>query len=168
MPSAVLSVLNFISSFQINGRNLFKLCLFFKILITPTQILELDQTQIIIFYRCRIAHVVVDVDVLDLNDNPPVFLNKPYQAIVSKQAAVNSKVIQVVAVDADKGSNGDIYYQFVRGSGEYFRVERKSGIISLRKKLDSYRKDYVITIAAYDGGSPSYSAEIPGKHCLLW
>ena len=112
--------------------------------------------------------MVVDVDVLDLNDNPPVFLNKPYYAIVSKQAAVNSKVIQVVAVDADKGSNGDIYYQFVRGSGEYFRVERKSGIISLRKKLDSYRKDYIITIAAYDGGSPSYSAEIPGKHCLLW
>ena len=112
--------------------------------------------------------MVVDVDVLDLNDNPPVFVNKPYSAIVSRQAAVNSKVIQVMAVDADKGSNADIYYQLVRGNGELFRVERKSGIISLRKKLDSYRKDYVITIAAYDGGSPSYSAEIPGKHCLLW
>lgn len=109
----------------------------------------------------RIAHVVVDVDVLDLNDNPPVFVNKPYSAIVSKQAAVNSKVIQVMAVDADKGSNADIYYQLVRGNGELFRVERKSGVISLRRGLDSYRKDYILTIAAYDGGSPPYSAEIP-------
>ena len=58
--------------------------------------------------------MVVDVDVLDLNDNPPVFVNKPYSAIVSRQAAVNSKVIQVMAVDADKGANADIYYQLVR------------------------------------------------------
>ena len=105
--------------------------------------------------------MVVDVDVLDLNDNPPVFVNKPYSAIVSRQAAVNSKVIQVMAVDADKGSNADIYYQLVRGNGELFRVERKSGIISLRRGLESYRKDYILTIAAYDGGSPPYSAEIP-------
>ena len=104
---------------------------------------------------------MVDVDVLDLNDNPPVFVNKPYYAIVSKQAAVDSKVIQVMAVDADKGSNADIYYQLVRGNGELFRVERKSGYISLRRQLESYRKDYILTIAAYDGGSPPYSAEIP-------
>ena len=91
---------------------------------------------------------MVDVDVLDLNDNPPVFVNKPYYAIVSKQAAVDSKVIQVMAVDADKGSNADIYYQLVRGNGELFRVERKSGYISLRRQLESYRKDYILTIAA--------------------
>ena len=38
---------------------------------------------------------------------------------------------------------------------------RKSGRISLRRKLDNYRKEYTLTIAAYDGGSPPYSAEIP-------
>ena len=40
---------------------------------------------------------------------------------------------------------------------------RKSGIISLRRGLEGYRTDYTLTIAAYDGGSPPYSAEIPVK-----
>ena len=113
------------------------------------------------FLGLRIAHVIVDVTVMDLNDNPPVFVNKPYHAVVSKEAAKDSRVIQVTALDRDKGSNGDIYYQLVRGNGELFKVGRKSGRISLRRKLDSYRKEYTLTIAAYDGGSPPYSAEIP-------
>ena len=109
----------------------------------------------------RIAHVIVDVTVLDLNDNPPVFVNKPYLAVVSKEAKANSPVITVTALDRDKGSNGDIYYQLVRGNGELFTVGRKSGRISLRRRLDSGRKEYTLTIAAYDGGSPPYSAETP-------
>ena len=60
--------------------------------------------------------MIVDVTVLDLNDNPPVFVNKPYLAVVSKEAKANSPVITVTALDRDKGSNGDIYYQLVRGN----------------------------------------------------
>ena len=74
--------------------------------------------------------MIVDVTVMDLNDNPPVFVNKPYHAVVSKEAAKDSRVIQVTALDADKGANGDIYYQLVRGNGELFKVGRKSGRIS--------------------------------------
>ena len=55
----------------------------------------------------------MDVTVLDLNDNPPVFVNKPYYAVVSRQAEQNSRVIRVTAVDADAGVNADIYYQLV-------------------------------------------------------
>ena len=104
---------------------------------------------------------MVDITILDLNDNPPVFVNKPYYAVVSKEASENTKVIQVTATDRDKGANADIYYQLVRGNGELFKVSRKSGVISLRRRLDSYRRKYTLTIAAYDGGSPPYSAEIP-------
>ena len=104
---------------------------------------------------------MVDIAILDLNDNPPLFLNKPYSAVVSKEASENTKVIQVTATDRDKGANADIYYQLVRGNGELFKVARKTGIISLRRRLDSYRKKYTLTIAAYDGGSPPYSAEVP-------
>ena len=102
---------------------------------------------------------MVDVTVLDLNDNPPVFVNLPYSAVVSKEASENTKVLQVTATDQDKAANADIYYQLVRGNGELFKVARKSGVISLRRRLDSARKEYTLTIAAYDGGSPPYSAE---------
>ena len=104
----------------------------------------------------RLAHVVVDITILDLNDNPPVFVNLPYQAVVSKDATANSKIIQVTATDQDKGANSDIYYQLVRGNGDLFKVAR-TGVISLKKGLESYRQQYKLTIAAYDGGSPPYS-----------
>jgi protocadherin Fat 1/2/3 len=39
----------------------------------------------------RIAHVVVEVSVMDLNDNPPMFVNQPYYAVISKEAARDSQ-----------------------------------------------------------------------------
>ena len=32
----------------------------------------------------RMAHVILYVNVIDLNDNPPIFINKPYYAVVSR------------------------------------------------------------------------------------
>ena len=32
----------------------------------------------------RVARVVVDVEVIDINDNAPIFINQPYYAILSK------------------------------------------------------------------------------------
>ena len=64
-------------------------------------------------------------------------------------------------MDNDKGPNGDIYYQLVKGNGELFRVGRKSGLITLRTDLtEDYNNEYTLTIAAYDGGTPPFSAEI--------
>ena len=72
-----------------------------------------------------------------------------------------SPTLKVHAVDNDRGPNGDIYYQLVKGNGELFRVGRKSGLITLRTDLtEDYSSEYTLTIAAYDGGTPPYSAEI--------
>ncbi|TRY62766.1 hypothetical protein TCAL_04907 [Tigriopus californicus] len=108
----------------------------------------------------RVAHVIVEVKVLDINDNPPMFTNQPYHAVMSKETKEDAHILRVSAVDQDTDANGDIYFQLVKGNGELFRVGRKSGQITLRKQLDNYRKDYRLTIAAYDGGSPPFSAEV--------
>lgn len=102
---------------------------------------------------------MVDVTVMDLNDNPPMFVNKPYYAVISRESERDTQVIQVTAVDLDKGSNSDIYYQLVRGNGDLFRVGRKSGRVTLKRKLNNARDDYILTVAAYDGGNPPYSSE---------
>ncbi len=116
----------------------------------------------------RVAHVIVDVEVLDMNDNAPQFVNLPYFAVVQRsRSSKDSSVIKVQAVDNDQGQNGDIYYQLVKGNGELFRVGRKSGLITLRSDLandvhgdDPYAaNEYALTIAAYDGGTPPFSAE---------
>ena len=45
--------------------------------------------------RPRVARAVIEVDVLDINDNAPAFVNRPYHAVMSKDAERDSTVIQV-------------------------------------------------------------------------
>ena len=108
----------------------------------------------------RMAHVIVYVKVIDLNDNPPIFINKPYYAVVSRGSPKDSVVLRVTAIDKDVGPNGEIYYQLANGKGDLFRVGRKSGLITLRSTLEGYQKDYKLKIAAYDGGTPPFSADV--------
>lgn len=56
------------------------------------------------------------------------------------------------AVDLDSGENGEVRYELMKGHGELFRVDRKTGEISLKQPLESHNKDYTLSIAAYDGG----------------
>ena len=108
----------------------------------------------------RMAHVIVYVKVIDLNDNPPIFINKPYYAVVSRGSPKDAVVLRVTAIDKDVGPNGEIYYQLANGKGDLFRVGRKSGLITLRSTLEGYQKDYKLKIAAYDGGTPPFSADV--------
>ena len=44
----------------------------------------------------RVAHVIVDIEVLDMNDNAPMFVNLPYFAIVQRsKSKKDSSVIKV-------------------------------------------------------------------------
>ena len=97
----------------------------------------------------RVAHTTLDVTVLDMNDNAPIFVNLPYFAMIQRdKSKKDASVIKVHAVDLDDGQNGDIYYQLVKGNGELFRVGRKSGLITLRTDMtDEYVNEYDITIA---------------------
>lgn len=44
----------------------------------------------------RVAHVVVNVTVLDINDNCPMFVNLPYYAVVSVDDEKGSVIINSV------------------------------------------------------------------------
>ena len=43
-------------------------------------------------------------------------------------------------------------YELIKGHGELFKVDRKSGEILLKQKLEGHNKEYQLIIAAYDGG----------------
>lgn len=45
--------------------------------------------------RPRVAHVLVNVTILDMNDNCPMFVNLPYYAVVSVDAIKGSLVYKV-------------------------------------------------------------------------
>lgn len=57
--------------------------------------------------------VIVNVD--DTNDNAPWFIGTPYSGRVFESAAVGTAVLQVTALDKDKGSNAEVVYHIESG-----------------------------------------------------
>lgn len=57
----------------------------------------------------------VIVNVVDTNDNAPWFVGPPYSRRVFESAAVGTAVLQVTALDKDKGSNAEIVYSIESG-----------------------------------------------------
>ncbi|XP_023289907.1 fat-like cadherin-related tumor suppressor homolog isoform X2 [Orussus abietinus] len=109
----------------------------------------------------RVAHAIVNVTVLDINDNCPMFVNLPYYAVVSVDAHKGDVITKVHAVDMDSGDNGEVRYELKKGHGELFKVCRKTGEISLKQNLEGHNREYQLTIAAYDGGITPCSVEVP-------
>lgn len=60
------------------------------------------------FGRPRVAHVIVNVTVLDINDNCPMFVNLPYYAVVSVDDQKGSVIAKVHAIDMDSSENGEV------------------------------------------------------------
>lgn len=110
--------------------------------------------------RPRVAHVIVNVTILDINDNCPMFVNLPYYAVVSVDDPRGQTITKVHALDADSHDNGEVRYEMKRGHGELFRVDRKTGEVILKQSLEGHNRDYELIIAAYDGGITPCSTDV--------
>ena len=64
-------------------------------------------------YRRNLARVIVNVE--DANDHSPYFTNPLYEASVFESAALGSAVLQVTALDKDKGENAELMYTIEAG-----------------------------------------------------
>nr|XP_034825226.1 fat-like cadherin-related tumor suppressor homolog [Maniola hyperantus] len=106
----------------------------------------------------RVAHARLHVAVTDVNDNCPVFVERPYAAAVAAGAAPGTAVLRVRAVDLDAHDNGEVRYEMKRGHGELFRVDRRSGQVTLKRTLDAHTALYTLVVAAFDGGTPACGA----------
>ncbi|XP_078320025.1 cadherin-23-like isoform X2 [Crassostrea virginica] len=76
------------------------------------------------------------VTVLDVQDTPPSFFNLPYSVAVQEDKAVGERVLQVTALDGDRGVPNDIRYTFVAGDYENFNVDPSTGWITIQRELD--------------------------------
>ncbi|XP_055744849.1 protocadherin alpha-3-like isoform X16 [Salvelinus fontinalis] len=104
------------------------------------------------------------VDVLDVNDNMPVFTKESYSVTLNENSPIGTTVIQVNATDLDEGSNGEIIYYF--GSNvnsklrDLFEVNAISGEIIVKEWIDFEIEDsYEIDIQASDKGSAPLTAD---------
>ncbi|XP_039976516.1 protocadherin alpha-3-like [Xiphias gladius] len=98
------------------------------------------------------------VEVLDVNDNLPVFTKDSYSVLLPENSPVGTTVIQVNATDLDDGLNGEVVYSFgsnVNGKlRKLFDIDGKTGEITVKGLIDFEEKDrYEIDIKASDKGS---------------
>ncbi|XP_059372777.1 protocadherin beta-15-like [Carassius carassius] len=97
------------------------------------------------------------IDVLDINDNVPVFTKDAYTVTLNENAPVGTTVVQVNATDLDEGQNGEVVYALgnnVKNNlRRLFKVNEITGEIILTDRLDFEVKDkYEIDIQASDKG----------------
>ncbi|XP_070826257.1 protocadherin Fat 3a isoform X7 [Chaetodon trifascialis] len=109
----------------------------------------------------HVARVMVRLQVEDINDNVPVFVGLPYYAAVQVDAEPGSPIFRVMAVDGDKGINGEVSYYLKDGHG-HFEINQQTGSLSLKRAFESdlSNMEYQIMIYARDGGYPPLSSTI--------
>jgi protocadherin Fat 1/2/3 len=70
----------------------------------------------------------VIVMVLDINDNPPEFATKYYNAVVQEISPVGTELVRVVATSKDSGVNAEISYSIIGGNEhKKFEINHKTG-----------------------------------------
>ncbi|XP_078500339.1 cadherin EGF LAG seven-pass G-type receptor 2 isoform X1 [Lissotriton helveticus] len=94
--------------------------------------------------------VVVQVTVLDVNDNPPVFEKDEFDIYVEENSPIGLVVARIVAMDPDEGTNAQIMYQIVEGNiPEVFQLDIFSGELTALMDLDyEARSEYIIVVQA--------------------
>ncbi|NXU85333.1 PCDGK protein, partial [Xiphorhynchus elegans] len=115
----------------------------------------------------RSAHVQIHIDVVDANDNAPVFNQSTYKASVRENTPSGTLVAQISAYDLDDGPNGDIIYSFSSHTPakvrELFALDSATGDLRVKGQLDyEEAKLYEIYLQAKDKGV------VPGvAHCKV-
>ncbi|XP_009997755.1 PREDICTED: cadherin EGF LAG seven-pass G-type receptor 1 [Chaetura pelagica] len=96
------------------------------------------------------ASVDIQVIVLDINDNPPVFEKDEFDIFVEENSPVGSIVARISAADPDEGTNAQIMYQIVEGNiPEVFQLDLLNGDLTALMDLDyESRTEYVIVVQA--------------------
>uniref|UniRef100_A0A182NH33 Cadherin domain-containing protein n=1 Tax=Anopheles dirus TaxID=7168 RepID=A0A182NH33_9DIPT len=101
--------------------------------------------------------VEIMVDVLDVNDNAPIFGQRSYTAVIPENVLVDTFVIAITAHDPDEGLGGEVRYDILN-EGEangLLQINPKTGEIKTKAMLTGKGRaePYELVIRAQDSGS---------------
>ncbi|XP_039600852.1 protocadherin-16-like isoform X2 [Polypterus senegalus] len=100
----------------------------------------------------RSSSVPVIINVMDVNDNPPVFGHTEYSIVLSEGAAAGTEILRLSASDLDSAPNAVVQYAILSGDEEkIFRVDEWTGSLKLLSPLDREgRAKYMVIVKASD------------------
>ncbi|KAF7228987.1 transcript variant X3 [Nothobranchius furzeri] len=103
---------------------------------------------------------MVVVQVIDVNDNAPMFVSTPFQATVLENMPIGYSVIHIQAIDSDSGENARLDYRLTDTMpGFPFTINNSTGWITVSEELDRETKEfYTFGVEARDHGIPVMSS----------
>uniref|UniRef100_A0A672YLY5 Protocadherin 2 alpha a 15 n=1 Tax=Sphaeramia orbicularis TaxID=375764 RepID=A0A672YLY5_9TELE len=104
------------------------------------------------------------VNVLDINDNAPIFSKDVYSVMLDENAPAGTTVLQVNATDLDNGPNGEVVYSFSNSMDQnilnLFDIDQTTGEITVKGSIDYEENErYEIEIEASDKGIAPLTSE---------
>uniref|UniRef100_A0A8C5FE03 Cadherin domain-containing protein n=1 Tax=Gadus morhua TaxID=8049 RepID=A0A8C5FE03_GADMO len=116
------------------------------------------------------SSVTIALQILDVNDNAPVFLKKSYEGYIVENNVQGVSIFTLIANDADWNQNARVSYILEDSSlngvpvSSYVSVSADSGVIHAVRSFDYEQiKDFQFRVKAQDGGSPPLSSNVSVK-----
>ncbi|XP_044058892.1 protocadherin Fat 4 isoform X2 [Siniperca chuatsi] len=102
-----------------------------------------------------VSSVRVYFNVLDVNDNPPVFSQDTFSTSLLEDTRVGTCFLSLNVSDKDDGHNGDLKLRVVGGEEEEVFLINSAGSLCLNTELDRERQSlYNLTVTANDCVQP--------------
>ncbi|CAL9706524.1 unnamed protein product [Knipowitschia caucasica] len=102
--------------------------------------------------------VRVYFNVLDVNDNPPIFNTTVYSASVSENVPPGASLVTVGATDADDGLNAQLLYTIASGDPMGHFTMSKDGVLKSKKALDREKQSFYNLVITVNDLAPSAMA----------
>ncbi|KAE8285645.1 Protocadherin Fat 4 [Larimichthys crocea] len=99
--------------------------------------------------------VRVYFNILDVNDNPPIFNTSVYSTSVSESLPPGSSIVTVGATDADDGLNAQLLYRIASGDPQGHFVITKEGVLQTKKALDRETQSFYNLMVTVNDLAPS-------------
>ncbi|XP_040201060.1 protocadherin Fat 2 [Rana temporaria] len=104
--------------------------------------------------------VTVQIHLLDVNDNPPVFLQSNYSLVLQDNSPAGTSVLTLIATDKDSSKNGPPFnFQIMEGNEDNVFQISPDGVLSTTAVLSRGSKEkHVLKIKVSDNGIPHLSS----------
>ena len=105
----------------------------------------------------EVDRATVNVNILDLNDSPPVIV-QDQQGFLEENQLVKASEITFKASDADIGMNGKLRYRILTRQSD-FKIDIETGVVTATRTFDYETQDrYNLQIQVNDSAPPYYTA----------
>uniref|UniRef100_A0A667WI06 FAT atypical cadherin 1a n=1 Tax=Myripristis murdjan TaxID=586833 RepID=A0A667WI06_9TELE len=102
------------------------------------------------------SSTTVNIDVSDVNDNPPLFSQANYSLIIQENRPTGTSVLQLTVTDRDATHNGPPFsFAIVDGNdGDAFQINQQGALVAVGLLNKKSKEHYLLQAQVSDSGKP--------------